>query len=285
MLIAYFDDSGSHTDSDVVLWNGLFGNHYQWQLFNELWAAKLKEPSLGKEPLKRFHMVECQNSLGEFSGWSRTATDFLVHELGDIVLRCGLYSNGAAISRKDWDDLVKGDLRTALGDAEGYSMRLAFVRATKWAREIAFQDEMEFVFDRRKEREQEGMRIFDLFQHYSEIEQIGPAPVSIIFSDSYRVLPLQAADMLAWEQYQYARDFLRSNGGMKVAHRTQLQRLSKGGKITLGIALRSAIEKMVAMEEGNDEKIGKAAELMICDQAEFERRFNEPLNPSIDGLL
>jgi hypothetical protein len=72
MLIAYFDDSGSHTDSDVVIWNGLFGNHYQWRLFNELWEAKLKDPSPGKEPLKRFHMFECQNSLGEFSGWSRT---------------------------------------------------------------------------------------------------------------------------------------------------------------------------------------------------------------------
>jgi hypothetical protein len=33
---------------------------------------------------------------------------------------------------------------------------------------------------------------------------------------------------------------------------------------------------MVALEKGKGEKIGKAAELMICDQAEFERRFNEP---------
>jgi hypothetical protein len=230
-------------------------------------------------------MFECQNSLGEFSGWSRTATDFLVHELGDIVLRCGLYSNGAAISRRDWDDLVKGDLRTALGDAEGYSMRLAFVRATKWAREIAFQNEMEFVFDRKKEREKEGKRIFDLFQRYAEIEQVGPAPVSVAFSDSYRILPLQAADMFAWEQYQYARDFLKSNGTMRVARRRQLQRLSKGGKVTIGIALRSAIEKMVAMEEGNGEKIGKAAELITCDQAEFERRFNEPSQASEGDLL
>ena len=276
MLVAYFDDSGTHTDSDVVLWNGLFGNRYQWQRFNELWKNKLKDPSPGKESLKRFHMFECQDSRGEFSGWSRTATDFLVHELGGIILKCGLHSNGAAIFRKDWDELVKGDLRTALGDAEGYSMRIAFVRAIKWAREIGFQDKIEFVFDRRKEREQEGKRIFDLFQQYAEHEQIGPIPMSITFSDSYRTLPLQAADMLAWEQYQYARNFLSSNGTTKVARRTQLQRLSKGGRITLGIAHRAAIEKMVALEEGNNEKIGKAAELMVCDQAEFERRFSEP---------
>jgi hypothetical protein len=101
MLTAYFDDSGSHADSDVVLWNGLFGNQHQWRFFGELWAAKLQAPSPGKDPLKRFHMYDCQYGEGEFLGWSRTAREFLIHELGGIILKCGLYSNGAAISRRD----------------------------------------------------------------------------------------------------------------------------------------------------------------------------------------
>jgi hypothetical protein len=81
MLTAYFDDSGTHPDSEVVLWYGLFGNHFQWAHFDNLWAAKLGEPSLGKPPLSRFHMAHCQAGDGEFLGWNRTATDFLVHEL------------------------------------------------------------------------------------------------------------------------------------------------------------------------------------------------------------
>ena len=63
-----------------------------------------------------------------------------------------------------------GDLRTALGDAEGYSLRIAFVRATGWARKSAAADKITFVFDSRKEKEAEGKRIFQLFEHFSEIE-------------------------------------------------------------------------------------------------------------------
>jgi hypothetical protein len=66
MLTAYFDDSGSHAGSDVVVWNGLFGNQYQWKLFDELWAAKLGAPSPGKNSLRRFHMYDCQHGEGEF---------------------------------------------------------------------------------------------------------------------------------------------------------------------------------------------------------------------------
>ena len=87
MLEAYFDDSGTHDDSEIVLWAGLFGNRYQWEFFNQLWAKKLADPSPGKPPIKRFHMVDCYNSTGEFAGWRRAATDFLAHELTNVSQR------------------------------------------------------------------------------------------------------------------------------------------------------------------------------------------------------
>jgi hypothetical protein len=282
MLRAYFDDTGTHTTSDVVLWSGIFGNQYQWEYFEMLWGAKLKDPSPGKPPLKRFHMTDCQAGVGEFLGWSRTATDFLVHELGQIILKCGLYSDGAAISRKDWDDLVTGNLRTALGDAEGYSLRMAFVRALNWAREKGCESKIAFIFDRRKEREGEGERIFQLFQRYAKIESSGVTPVSIAFSDSYSVLPLQGADMIAWEQYRYANEYLKSDGRAKYASRKELQRLSRGGRVNLGIAMRSAIEKMVALEIGNEEKLASAAELITVSPEEFTARFDAPLPTSAE---
>jgi hypothetical protein len=242
MLIAYFDDSGTHTNSDVVIWNGLFGNHYQWEYFDKLWAAKLQAPSPGKGPLKRFHMTNCYAGDGEFLGWSRTATDYLVHELVDIILQCGLYSNGAAISRRDWDDLVTGNLRTALGDAEGYSLRMAFVRALKWAREMG-SNNLAFVFDGRKEREKEGKRLFELFEHFSKIESAAVAPISLEFPDSYRTRPPQGADLLAWHQYRYAIEYLKSGGKTEAANSKELQRLSKSGRVTVGIAMRSAMKE------------------------------------------
>ena len=274
MLTAYFDDSGTHADAEVVLWNGLFGNNFQWDHFNKLWTSKLQNPSPGKVPLKRFHMANCQAADGEFLGWKRTETDFLVHELGDIILKCGLYCDCAVISRKDWNELITGDLLTALGDAEGYSLRIAFVRASKWARDTGCSDKIAFVFDRRQEREKEGKRIYALFEHLSKIEPTAVAPVSIEFSDSHQVLPLQAADLVAWEYYQHAREYLKF--GKPYASRKQLRRLWNGGRMKIGLATRSAIEMMVALEAGKEEKIGRAAELMTIDDDEFARRLNAP---------
>jgi hypothetical protein len=273
MLTTYFDDSGTNLESDAVLWCGVFGNHYQWEYFRQLWASKLNASVPGKEPLERFHMASCNASDGEFLRWSRTETDYLVHELVDVILKCGLYSDGAAISRKDWDDLVKGNLRTALGDAEGYSLRMAFVRASKWARGQG-ANEISIVFDRRKGREEEGKRIFQLFEHFAKIEPSAVKPISFKFDDSYRTLPLQAADLVAWHQYRYAIEYLKNDGKLKSPTSRELQRLAKSGKVTMGIALRPAIEKMVALEIGNEEKIAGAAELITLTPEEYEARFD-----------
>ena len=226
VVTGYFDDSGTHPNSDVVLWYGLFGQNSQWDFFDQLWAAKLKEPSPGKPPLGRFHMAQCQAADGEFQGWNRTATDFLVHELGDIILKCGIWGDGVVIPRKDWDELVTGDLRVALGDAEGHCSRIAFVRATQWARQHGYSDKMAFVFDRRKEKEAEGKRIYHLFEHLARIEPNQVKPISFAFSDAASIRPLQAADMAAWEMYQYSREYLKN--GVVHAGRTQLRRLWQG---------------------------------------------------------
>ena len=47
----------------------------------------------------------------------------------------------------------------------------------------------------------------------------------------------------------------------------------------IGLATRSAIETMVALEAGKEDKIGRAAELMTIDDDEFVRQLGAPLAP------
>jgi hypothetical protein len=150
MLTSYFDDSGTHDDSDVVVWAGLFGNQYQWQALDEGWAKKLQSPSPGKCPIRRFHMWDCFHGEGEFLGWSRVAREFLAKELKDLIIANMLWGYGCAISRKDYDDTVQGDRRIVLGDAEGFCVRNCYYNAVNWARQSAPYDrQLSFVFDNR----------------------------------------------------------------------------------------------------------------------------------------
>src|SRR6187200_3068742 len=139
MLTAYFDDSGTHNSSEVVIWAGLFGNPNQWALLDDYWAAA-KSPCPGKEAITRFHMWDCDQSLGECLGWKRHETDFLASELTQIIIKCGIYGYACAVWRQDYDELVKGEVRTVYGDAEGYCVRSCYVRGLDWAREHAPHD-------------------------------------------------------------------------------------------------------------------------------------------------
>jgi hypothetical protein len=56
MLCTYFDDSGTHANSSVVVIGGLIGTTEQWKIFNRGWAALLDMPRPGKPSLKLFHL-------------------------------------------------------------------------------------------------------------------------------------------------------------------------------------------------------------------------------------
>jgi hypothetical protein len=242
MISAYFDDSGTHGTSDIVSVSGLLGTEGRLRGLDCGWKRHLDHPLDGtKPPLKRFHMYECQNSLGEFSGWSRTETDYFCHQLRQTIIDSGVSAYGAACSRKDWDELVSGDLRAILGTAEGFSIRNCFIRAVAWAQRNTFDPKMTFIFDRRPDSvKRDADAVFDAFKRETQ----EPTLVGISFLSSYDVCPLQAADLLAWEFYQYANGFLQD--GLDPPQRKEFAHLTKNMAFAAQFASRKSIEDIVA---------------------------------------
>ena len=128
---------------------------------------------------------------------------------------------------------------------------------------VPFAAKIAYVFDRRPERERENQRIFDVFKRYGENERIPPKLESVTFQSSYECLPLQGADMIAWEQYRHALDYL--NGKAKtLPRRKQLSRLTRGGRIAMGVASRHSIERIAAHLKNTDpEKLLAVADAMM----------------------
>lgn len=252
MLTAYFDDSGTHSGSEITLLAGLFGHKNQWDHFNKLWRKRLDESVPGKPPVTRFHMVDCFGSFNEFAGWNRTETTFFAKELSDIIFRCGLWGCSSAIAPKPWDRYITGDLRRASGDAEGGCVRVCFNTTLQWAAEFSGASHIAFVFDDRPRRKKEYEAVYQVYSDYRHAMKLKPELVSLTFANARNVLPLQAADLVAWEVYHDELHFLK-NGAAREGqfHRELLMRLAKSGRFRIQIGDEAAIIKSLPLAEKN----------------------------------
>jgi hypothetical protein len=246
MITAYFDDSGTHTGgkrgpSDIVLVAGLFGTEGRMDGLDYYWRKHLASPLCGqKGRLNRFHASDCYHSMGEFTGWTRTETDYFRHQLRTAIIESGVAAYGMACARKDWDELITGDYRGVLGNPEGFCINQCFVRSLGWEQANTFDPKMTFVFDHRPPEVQRYTgTVYDAFSRW-----LAPPPelMGYAFLQSQAVRPLQAADLLAWELYQYANAILIE--GISVPAQKEILHLRNNMQFDAQIANRESITKL-----------------------------------------
>ena len=243
MLSGYFDDSGTHADSPVVVWAGLLGTEAQWERLEPAWKAKLEEPLPGKAPLKQFHLSACAAADDEFRYYSPAERDLVRHEFRTLIIEAGLLSIGSVVSRPDWDELVVGKLRDRLGDAETPCFLNCINRGLKLARVThKEEDRIAFVFD--EGRRSESLQT--LIDRIMAVEDREPPTISSILFNPVRLSPpLQAADTVATESFWAAQKWLQegSNAEATAHFKHFLANMAAEGLI----ADREAILETVAL--------------------------------------
>jgi hypothetical protein len=123
MLAAYFDDSGTHAGSDIIVMACIIGTEAEWSRFEVAWKAQLLKPLPDKSPLRRFHMTDCVNGVEEFSGYSYAERDVVIKSFRDIILANNLQGRAIGVARHAWDLLITGPHRLFFGDAESFCIR------------------------------------------------------------------------------------------------------------------------------------------------------------------
>jgi hypothetical protein len=242
MLTAYFDDSGTHGDSDVVVIGGLIGAEKHWSPFEIEWKAKLANPLPGKPPLRRFHMAPCMARGGDFAGYSEGERDAVIHDFRQIILDADLTGFSYAVSLKDWDTIIGTRSFRGLKDPEFFCMSNAITQSAKIARDYTTDKQISLIFDDRPDRREANEHIFSMYHHGHNLNVGREEIVGISFLSSEKIVALQAADMVAWETYDHAKKWLRE--GAEVPTRPHLTPLAKSGRFIAHIAGPRAIQDL-----------------------------------------
>ena len=206
---AFIDDSATDRLDKRLFFAGYLMTAEQWRAFSNLWSAELKS---GRE-IDYLRMAEANNLRGQFRGWSEAEKDRKLESLARIIAIFQPVSFEVSVSRVECAEIVTPISPRGLGRPHFSCAFLTMSTVGQYASRMRGQLSIGFVFD-----EQDGVDN-DVDMFFPVLHQSLPPKVRRCingkpeFGDDKKVLPLQAADMLAWH---IRRDY--EAGGERWAH-------------------------------------------------------------------
>jgi hypothetical protein len=194
MLTAFVDDSASEDTDKLFVLAGYAQNAEVWASFSDDWQKKLD----ANPRIEYFKMREAQNLSGQFFGWDPIVRNRKVHAMADVIEEHEPWSIEAYMSKAQYQrivaPIVPHDIRHPYLDLF-YAL---IIKLAHWHYSLGLQIPVDFVFDEQGEIGEEAV------MWYSHIKSLQPPEIQAlmgstpIFRDDKKVLPLQAADLLAW---------------------------------------------------------------------------------------
>lgn len=193
MLKAFFDDSGTHDTSPVIVMGGLIADEADWIGLEAEWLALRN--ALG---IRKMRMSDCEGARGDFGKFDRDARDRAIAGFREIIIKAQPLMLISAVSRASWDDATaRSDLLRIHATPLDLLFNNCMQKAMRW-RPSAERDSVVATFDSRDQNLPVWKRLG------SGYEQRYPENLAgFAFSNMERVLPLQAADMIAYEGFRH----------------------------------------------------------------------------------
>jgi len=194
MLKAFIDDSGSGGDSEWYVLTGYLGTVDGWISFDEQWKQILSE----HPQLEYFKSSEAESlrSDAQWANVTKEQRDGKIDRLIEVIGRCSRRAICARMRQRVYDELVKGQIPPAW-DSPYYLLFPSVIGASiNIERLDGGSDSVDFVFDSDKKHNKRLKRmlpsLLPMRSYYGSV-------VNVIYQDEKKCLPLQAADLLAWQ--------------------------------------------------------------------------------------
>lgn len=195
MLTGYMDETGHSRDArqKFVGVAGLVAPAEMWETFERKWEETLR---LYKLPY--FHMKDFASSRKQFEGWSELKRRKLYGKLMRIIATTHPFPVGAIVALDDFRSFSPED-RELMGDPYHFCL-MGCVYQPAWRTKYASPDvRVAVVFSEQSEfKGLAGLLLDDFKQNHAQGWRFDPP----VFRDMKSVVPLQAADIVAYELYK-----------------------------------------------------------------------------------
>jgi Protein of unknown function (DUF3800) len=191
-LRAVIDDSGSGGDSPWFVLAGYLGTVEAWGAFGKPWRAVLDGPP----KLEYFKHSEVYGSDNQWAGMSTTERNERIDAFIRVIGKHALRSIYVRLKQQDYDEVIKPYIPSKWQNAY-YFLFIGFLSAaTMTAKYLGDVEHVEFFFDSNREVEKPSRT---LYGQAANLAQFRDRVKNIHYEDEKVFLPLQAADLLAWQ--------------------------------------------------------------------------------------
>jgi hypothetical protein len=201
MLTAYFDDSGTSLDNEIAVVAGYIGSTKQWENFCLRWAGLLSEYKV-----TRLHRAELESYQGDFINWNEQLRIEFVKKAQRIIKDCTYCGVGIALVKSDFEEVLSKDIRASKFGMAGWCATGCLAAIWRWCEERNHREPIQFVFEAGTLGQGKVNSIFEVLYRNRDLPQN-----SLIGGWSFQsknVLPLQAADTVAYEFYRFLKNEL-----------------------------------------------------------------------------
>jgi hypothetical protein len=200
ILTAYFDESGTHSGSEAVAVAGYVSTPDRWERFGQEWRE-----ALAAYNIEYFHMTDFANGTNPYKQWPKQKRRHRFERLVSIINKHALASVGIVIPVSFYESAMSPKAKRISGGPYGHAVRCCFMDLAKIDRSNVVGHEnvwIDYVFEAGVKGS--GM-IVKTFRESAKNENTRNQfrLHSIRFEDKRQFVPLQAADILAYELYKH----------------------------------------------------------------------------------
>lgn|GEM_PF-2700315 len=196
VMKAFIDDSGSGGDSPWYVLAGYVGTVDAWDSFETPWRKILDGPP--KLAYFKASEAESLRDDGPWEGVSKEERDSRLNAFIEVIGQLATRAFNVRLKQKDYDEVIKPYVPPRWDNAYFFLFMGFLTATTSIEKYLGDGQPVEFIFDAssKKRIEKPSLRLYD---QCIDLPELAGRIHNIHYEDEKLFLPLQAADLLAWQ--------------------------------------------------------------------------------------